>query len=205
MNDEPLVVPVSPGSALVRLAQVGGALQRHDNIARALPDDALHQLHSRRGELLAAIESGERGAIEDTFRAAQNHLRRLYEAVSQPGLWSADEAPAVYAALGFPDPLRNGLHAVDVSSVLVTFSMPHRQVLTTLSFQDAPGATAYWLREIRVINGLEVEDPTVSSYAPIFTRQRMPSGPHRLRIESRDNSTYRISEEFEIIVPEQVP
>jgi hypothetical protein len=204
MIDEPLVVPVSPGSALVRLAQVGGALQRHAHIARALPEDALQQLQSRRGELLAAIESGERGRTADTLRAAQNSLRQLYEAVCQPGLWSADETPAVYAALGFPDPLRSGLQTVDVSTVLVTFSMPHRQVLTTLSFQDAPGATAYWLRMIRVINGMEAEDPTVSSYAPIFTRQRIPSGPHRLRIESRDNSTFKISEEFQIVVPDTV-
>jgi hypothetical protein len=205
MIDEPLIVPVSPGAALVRLTEVGGALQRRADIARALPEDALQQLQSTRGDLLAAIESGARGAIEETLRAAQNHLRLLYEAACQPGLWSADEAPSVYAALGFPDPLRNGLQTVDVGTVLATFSMPRRQVLTTLSFRDAPGATAYWLREIRVINGLEVEDPTVSSYAPVFMRQRMPSGGHRLRIESRDASTFKISAEFEITVPDQVP
>lgn len=201
MIDEPLVVPLSPGDALVRLAQVAGALERHPHIVRSLPDDTARQLQHDRDALLQAVGSADRAAVGSALRNAQNRLRRLYETVCQPGLWDEEQTGAVYRALGFPDPLKSAVQAVDAASERATFSCPQRQVLTALSFEAAPGAVGYRLREIIEIAGEEVEDQLVTSDAPLFRRLRLAVGPHRLRIESRDASSIALSDEFQIEVP----
>ncbi len=201
MIDEPLVIPISPDAALMRLAQVGGALERHPHIAGALPAETMSQLQASRDTLMQALAGADRAATESALRNAQDHLRHLYEAVSRPGLWSEEQAEAVYRALKFPDSLNRAVQPVDATSVLATFSCPQRQVLTALCFEAAPGAIGYWLREIRLIAGEEVEDPLVECDGPFFRRVRLSVGPHRLRIESRDVSSTALSDEFQIEVP----
>jgi len=93
------------------------------------------------------------------------------------------------------------VQAAAAASVIATYSCPQRQVMTALSFEHAPGAVGYWLREIRLIAGEEVEDHLVESDGPVFRRVRLSVGPHRLRIESRDASHIALSDEFQIEVP----
>ena len=211
MTDEPTIIPVSPGAALVRLSQVLGAAQHNPTVARAIEPARLQQLLDKRSVLMNAIEAdacettpNEKTAI--ALREAQSALRELYETVSQPGLWNETEAPSAFAAMRFPDPLRRELQVVDVTRVLATFSCPQRQILTTLSFEDAPGAVAYWLYETRVlsVSGEEATDELIESYTPFFPRLRLPSGAHRFRIESRDHSVCKVSPEFQIVVPERL-
>lgn len=201
MIDEPLVVPLSPGDALLRLTQVAGALERHPHLAQALPAETVGQLYHDRDALLQAIGADEHSAVESALRGAQNRLRDLYEAARRPSLWSEEQAKTVFRALHFPDPLNRTVQAADAASVIATYSCPQRQVLTALSFEHAPGAVGYWLREIRLIAGEEVEDHLVESDGPVFRRVRLSVGPHRLRIESRDASHIALSDEFQIEVP----
>ncbi|MDQ3812337.1 MAG: hypothetical protein M3347_00130 [Armatimonadota bacterium] len=196
MIDEPLIVPLSPGAALVRLAQVKGAIQRHAAVTPLFAPDAPARLQKTRDDLLAMLEADDRAGVEGALRIAQNDLRQLYETLCQEATATAD----AFTALGFPPP-RQGLQPVDVSTVIATFSMPVRQVLTTLSFQDAGGATAYWLREVRTLHGQPIEDPIVENYAPIFMRLRLSIGPHIFRIESRNAGEFTISDQFTIEVP----
>jgi hypothetical protein len=204
MNDEPTVVPVSPGSAIARLSQVAGVLRKNSTIAAALPAGTNEQLQARRDALLTALENDEQGAIEAALREVQNRLREMYETLAQPGLFSPEQAPGVFAALRFPDPLQRRVQPVDASRVIVTFACPRSQVLTTFSFEDAPGSIAYWLREIRTIerSGEILDDALLQNFAPVFHRVRIAPGVRRFRIESRDNSQIAVSDEFEITVPE---
>jgi hypothetical protein len=203
MIDEPTVIPVSPGAAVARLSQVAGALQKNADIAAALPSETAAQLRSQRDALLQALENDAPNEVEAALRAAQVSLRQVYEAISQPGLWTVEQAPAVFAALRFPDPLVNGVQPVDASRVVATFSCPRKQILTTLAFEDAPGSIAYWLREIRTIEatGEILDDHMVENYAPVFHRLRIAPGVRRFRIESRDSSKIAVSDEFEITIP----
>jgi hypothetical protein len=163
-------------------------------------------LQTNRGALLVALENDEQGAIEAALREAQNRLRGVYEALSQPGLFDPEQAPAVFAALRFPDPLQPRVQPVDASRVVATFACPRNQVLTTLSFEDAPGSIAYWLREIRTIerSGEILDDALLQNFAPVFHRVRIAPGVRRFRIESRDNSRIAVSDEFEITIPEKL-
>lgn len=205
MTDEPLIAPPSPGSALARLAFLEGVLQCHARVAQALPQDAATNLKQAREELVNALQSGGREAVADALKTAQNRVRRFYENLCEPGLWKADgQAEEVFALFNFPDPLRPGVQAIDVSSVVATFSCPQRQIMTSLAFDEAPGALAYWLRETRVVQGEDVVDYMLERYSPLFLRVRLPIGPHRFQIESRDNSRVALSDEFIIVVPESV-
>jgi hypothetical protein len=90
--------------------------------------------------------------------------------------------------------------------VQVTFTRFGKQTLTNFAFRDAPGATAYWLREVRYIDNersewARLEDPLIESYVPLFTRVRLPVGTRHFRIESRNPHENAVSEEFTIEVP----
>lgn len=224
MIDEPLVVPISPGSALVRLTQVKGALQQHAALAHALSGFSLERLQQERDSLLSALETNQPATIATALRAAQNCLHQVYETLGSlnPDLATALPASAggatehgaspngvvtvapptnLYSVLGFPDPTQTGVQPVDIQSVLATFSKPVRQVLTTLSFQDAPRATAYWLIEVRFLRGERLEDYIIETSAPLFPRLRLPLGPHTFRIESRNSYHFTVSDDFTIEVP----
>jgi hypothetical protein len=113
-------------------------------------------------------------------------------------------------ALGFPtgvqlsDPF--ALAAPDEKSVVATFTLNGKQVLTSLAFERAPGATAYWLHVVRTWEEdgetQRIEDPILESPAPLFARVRLPLGPQVLRLKSRNPSASRLSEEFTIEVPD---
>ncbi|MDF2441776.1 MAG: hypothetical protein JWN98_2760 [Abditibacteriota bacterium] len=227
MIDEPLVIPFSPGAALVRLAQIEGVLQRHSDIARAFSSEATsrgsfeasdqandraetlelgHSLQEARQNLMQAIISGEHAVVATTFAAAQQRLLTCYEAACEPIRWegSALTQAEALSLLGFSNPQQRReslVDAVDTRSILVTYSKPQRQVLTTIAFNDAAGATAYWLNETRVVAGEDYEDALIENYAPVFARVRLPIGPHRLRIESRNPHARAVSPEFTIEVP----
>lgn len=205
MHNEPRVVPITPGQVLVRLSEVIGAVKIYPQLAEAFPEDAKY-LETQRADLLADIELVDRPLRKAGFEHSQQLLMRIYEQVCQPGLWSADEAANNFKLLGFPDPLRqNGsVETVDVSSVLATFTQPERQVFMSLSFDDAPGAIAYWLRETRVIAGEEIHDYLIENYAPVFQRVRLAAGPHRFRIQSRNLHEQVLSDEFTIVIPERI-
>ena len=200
-HTEPSVAPISSGAALARLAEIAGAIQRHENIAAVLPD-ALKTIGHAQQELSAALETGEQGTIQNALSSAQTALQRLYEAVSQPGLFGENSA-SVFQSLNFPDAIEPKLQAIDVSTIVTTFSQPQRQVLMSLSFSDAPGAIAYWLRETRVIAGEDYHDYLLESYHPQFRNVRLAPGRHRFNIQSRDMNTTILSEEFEIAIPER--
>ena len=201
-HTEPSVAPISAGGVLARLAEVVGAIHRHENIAAVLPD-APSQLANAQHRLNAALGQGEQGAKQGALTNAQTVLQRVYETVSQPGLFSTDEAPSVFRALNFPDPLEAKLQAIDVSTIVTTFSQPQRQVLMSLSFSDAPNAIAYWLRETRVVRGEDYHDYLLESYHPQFRNVRLAPGKHRFNIQSRDMNTTILSDEFEIEIPER--
>ena len=90
---------------------------------------------------------------------------------------------------------------MDVQSVLVTFSKPIGQVLTTFAFQDAARATAYWLIEVRFLRGERLEDYLIETSAPLFPRLRLPLGSHTFRIESRNSYDFTVSDDFTVEVP----
>lgn len=203
MTDEPLIRPVSPGSALVRLSQVYGALHRSPDLAATVPADAATRLQQRRDALLRALESGDYAAVAGALHEAQDTLHQLYRALADSPAQPESQAKAtLYTALGFPDPQEPSLQPVDVRSVVATHSLAHHQVVTALAFAPAPGATAYWVHEIRAINDEPVQDALLESGAPVFTRIRLPIGPHLLRLESRNASTSVFSEAFTIEVPD---
>ena len=206
MHNEPRVVPVSPGAVLVRLSEIIGAVKLKPEIAEAFPEDA-EQLQVLRDALLSDIESVERPLRRAGFENSQQLLMRIYEQVSRPGLWSAEDTAFNFKLLGFPDPLRaeGDVQKVDVTSVLATFTQPHKQVFTTLSFDDAPGAIGYWLRETRVIAGEDVHDDLIENFAPVFPRVRLAPGAHRFRIESRNLHNIALSDEFTVVIPQVVP
>jgi hypothetical protein len=139
MTDEPLIVPMTPGSALVRLSQISGAIKRNPAIATALPADSIAQVEQQRTALLNAIEANDFNAIEPAFRSTQQHLSRLYDTLCQPNAWEPQEAAAHFAALGFPDPQQTEIQPIDVTTVLPTYAKPRAQVLTNIAFEPAAG------------------------------------------------------------------
>jgi len=172
MTDEPLIRPVTAGTALVRLSEVLGALKRHSTLLMALPNGILDELQKRREALLTAVEEGSSKSLESTFIAAQTTLQQLHETIFQSS--GKAEAAQHLVALGFPDPTQSGeVQPIKISSLLITFSRPKKQVLTTFAFREAAGAMAYWLHEIRFLRDERLEDPIVQSYAPLFQRVRV--------------------------------
>lgn len=197
MHNEPRVVPVSPGQVLVRLSEIIGAA-RHAS-SNVFPDGT-NLLETARQTLLDAVESGDREARIIAFEAAQNALMQTHDAVLK-----AESVEENLKLLGFPSASSaiGEVQKVDVSSVLATFAQPQKQVFMTLSFDDAPGAIAYWLRETRVIGEEEVHDDLIENFAPVFQRVRLAPGAHRLRIESRNLHQIALSDEFTIVIPAQ--
>ena len=206
MHNEPRVVPITPGQVLVRLSEIIGAVKKQPSLGQAISDGTIHNLEAARQNLMSAIEAGDREARRTSFENAQRLLMKTYEVIAQPGTWNADEAAQNFKAFGFPDPLQEhgSVETVDVSTVLATFTQPERQVFMSLSFDDAPGAIAYWLRETRVIAGEEIHDYLIENYAPVFQRVRLATGPHRFRIQSRNLHEQVLSDEFTIVIPERI-
>jgi len=194
-TDEPSIRPATPASTLWRLSHLVGALERetswnampilHEKLARALTD------------LLNIAASNHNPQI--SFENAQSSIREIYDAAISAG----DTERLV--RLGFPDPLieaKDDVGPVDVSTVVVSHFKPLKQVFSTISFEEAHGATAYWLLEIRVLgDGSEAFDAIVENYAPYFSRVRLPIGKHRFVIESRNPSKHARTEEFVVEVP----
>jgi len=202
MTEEPLVMPYTLGAALERLSHIRGAVARDAELAAALPAATPEHLHRAREALILALESGDQATKQKALGTAQSYLRQLLETLAQPGLF-ADSAQK-FALLGFPDPLSDKLAPVDVSTVVTTFSRPDRQMFTTIAFEASPGARGYRLRETRHIEGEDFVDDTLESLTPVFRRARLPIGVHRLAIESRNASGFVMSEEFQVIVPQDV-
>jgi hypothetical protein len=225
MIDEPLVRPFSPGAAIVRLTEIEGALERFPALAQALNSDwkesaekaaadnledepapvLAASLQTARQDLLHSIKNSDFLQQQQFLHAAQDLLWRLYQLVNTPKRWSENPSLAqVLAALNFPDPQNresSEVAAVDVRSVMATFSKPQRQVLTALSFQPAAGATFYRLQEIRVVQDEDCDDDLLENHAPLF-RVRLPIGPHRLRIVALNLHKRHVSEEFTLEVPD---
>lgn len=203
MHNEPRIVPVTPGQVLVRLSEILGTTKLKPQIVELFPEGAAQNLDATRLTLLSAIESGNREQRRNAFENAQRLLMQIYEAVAQAVSQAEKGNDEVFAALGFPNPAwqKGAVQAVDVSTVLATFAQPERQVFMNLSFDDAPGAVAYWLRETRVIAGEDVDDYLIENYAPVFQRVRLAEGPHRFRIESRNLHAFTLSDEFTVEIP----
>ena len=194
--DEPLICPVSPGAALMRLCEVIGALQKNDTT------ETLASLRAAREELVSALESGASENIAQALRGAQEVLTACYSGGSEE----------LCLAAGFPAPgtvthKSRQLEAIDLTSLQVTCARFGKQAMVSFSFRDAPGATAYWLREVRYIDNAReewarLEDQTIQSFTPLFSRVRLPSGTRHFRIEARNPSGGIVSDEFTIEVPE---
>jgi len=194
-TDEPSIRPATPASTLWRLSHLVGALERetswnampilHEKLARALTD------------LLNVAASNHNP--QTAFENAQSSIREVYDAATGAG----DTQRVV--RLGFPDPsiaAKDTVGPVDISTVVVSHFKPLKQVFSTISFEEAHGATAYWLLEIRVLgDGSEAFDAIVENYAPYFSRVRLPVGKHRFVIESRNPSKHARTGEFSIEVP----
>ena len=199
MHNEPRVVPVAPGAILVRLSEILGVLKNQAPLQLALPDQ-VSVLESARLNLQNAIESGDRDARKTAFETAQTVLMHFHEAAMQ----TSENTELTLEKLRFPQSssVEGALETVDVTSVLATFAQPQKQVSMTLSFDDAPGAIAYWLRETRVIGDEEVHDDLIENFAPVFQRVRLAPGAHRFRIESRNLHNIALSDEFSITIPD---
>lgn len=205
LSDEPTLAPPSPGAAIVRLSQVLGELRQGK--ANLVPKDELvpewsKKIEESRADLLQAVE--QRQDIGAAFSGAQTTLRGFYAALveSQP---DATMLPALLKVFGFPDPFRSvddWVHPVDVDSVVLSHFMPERQVFSSFSFDEAPGATAYWLWEVRFFEDQRLEDAIVENYAPQFSRIRLPVGEHSFFIESRNRHRSVRSAEFQVTIPQ---
>ena len=203
LSDESTISPPSPGAALVRLSQVIGALGRSaSNSVPENPEKLARPLIEARQRLYKAIEGGKNcGAA---FQKAQKELQSLFARVCETHPEDPDRQARALLSLGFPDPrllAAARVAPVDTSTVVLTHFKPQKQVFTTLAFDEAHGATAYWLHEVKEIAGEPYVEAIVENWAPQFTRIRMPVGKHRLFIESRDASYFVHSKEFEIEVP----
>jgi len=205
MTDEPLIRPVTAGTAITRLSEVIGALKRHSALLATLPQGVAEELNSRREALLKALEhtnldNTPSKPLESAFIAAQGALHQLYETVTKGNDPSA--VAEHLTQLGFPDPAQaDEVVPIDLSTLLVTFSRPKKQVLTTFAFREAAGAMAYWLHEIRFLRNERLEDPIVQNYAPLFQRVRIVPGPRTFRILSRNLHGSVASAEFSFKVP----
>lgn len=195
--DEPLICPVAPGAALVRLSEVIGAFGRHDAA------ENMASLRLAREELLNALEGGNQEAIGQALRGAQDALIACYQACENVELCVAAKFP-------LPDkvsPKSRHLEPIDLTSLQMTYARFGKQVMVSFAFRDAPGATAYWLREVRYIDNeraewARLEDQIVESFTPQFSRVRLPPGTRHFRIEARNPSGGIVSDEFTIQVPE---
>lgn len=204
-SDESTITPPNPGAALVRLSQVIGVLHRppYSNSVPESGTTLARPLINARESLYKAIESGEN--VGTPFSDAQKSLQELFAHTAQTHADNADEQAQALLNLGFPDPrliAEARVSAVDTSSVVATHFKPVKQVFTTLAFDEAHGATAYWLHEKKFVCDEPYVDAVIENWAPQFTRIRLPVGKHILIIESRDSSYSVMSQEFEIEVPQ---
>ena len=203
-SDESTITPPNPGAALVRLSQVIGALHRSP-YSNSVPENAeslARPLIIARESLYKAIESGDN--VGTPFADAQKSLQELFAHIAQKHADNADVGAQELLSLGFPDPrlLADArVAAIDVATVVVTHFKPVKQVFTTLAFNEAHGATAYWLHEKKWVCDEPYVDAVMENWAPQFPRVRMPVGKHTLIIESRDSSYSVMSQEFDIEVP----
>ncbi len=196
-TDEPLICPATPAAALWRLERLEGALANEEAW------DAMPILQENLAQARKALQEAAKTQpnVGTAFREAQNAIRAVYDA--------AVSDPARTVRLGFPDPdnkIKDFVAPVDVTTVVTTHFKPQKQVFTTISFEEAHGATAYWLFEIRSLSDApqgedEALDAILENYAPYFSRVRLPIGKHRLVIESRNPSKSTRTEEFDIEVP----
>ena len=203
-SDESTITPPNPGAALVRLSQVIGALHRspYSNSVPENVETLARPLIYARESLYKAIESGEN--VGTLFFQAQKSLQELFAHIVQSRSDDADAQAQILLELGFPDPrllAEARVAAIDVATVVVTHFKPVKQVFTTLAFDEAHGATAYWLHEKKWVCDEPYIDAVMENWAPQFPRVRMPVGKHTLIIESRDSSYSVMSQEFEIEVP----
>jgi hypothetical protein len=200
MIDEPLIVPFSPAEAVARIARVLGIVRQNPQLATEA--SALTQLEGAQTDLLEAIADGHTEGLNSSLAQAQNALLELHAAFS--------ERDAELQLLGFPtaaqlnDPF--ALAAPDEKSVVTTFTLNGKQVLTSIAIDRAPGATAYWLHVVRYWEEdgetQRIEDPVMERIEPLFARVRLPIGQQILRIKSRNPSTSQLSAEFTIEVPD---
>ena len=197
-TDEPSIHPATPPATLWRLAKLRGALGR-ETAWNAMP---IYQESLARAFQNLELAAGNSANVSEALARAQGAIYAVYEAAS-----SENDDAALLVRLGFPDsrlkekePDRVG--PVDVSTVVASHFKPLRQIFTTISFEEAHGATAYWLLEIRILSdGTEAIDAIVENYAPYFSRVRLPVGKHRFVVESRNSSKHARTEEFELDVP----
>lgn len=192
--DEPLICPVTPGAALSRLCEVIGALEEKE---------AAESLLTARDNLLAALENGEQNGIGQALRAAQESLTACYDALEDADLC----ADAAFPPPGKVSHRARHLQPVDLSSLQVTCARFGKQVMVSFAFRDAPGATAYWLREVRYIDDAReewarMEDQLIQSFTPLFSRVRLPPGTRHFRIEARNPAGGLVTDEFTIEIPE---
>ena len=204
-SDESTITPPNPGAALVRLSQVIGVLHRppYSNSVPETGATLARPCIIARESLYKAIENGEN--VGTPFADAQKSLQELFAQTVANNADDADAQAEALLNLGFPDPrlLADArVAAIDVSSVVLTHFKPVKQVFTTIAFDEAHGATAYWLHEKKFVAGEPYIDAVIENWAPQFTRIRMPVGKHILIIESRDTSYSVMSQEFEITIPQ---
>ena len=98
------------------------------------------------------------------------------------------------------------VEAIDLATIQVTYTRFGKQVMANFSFRDAQGATAYWLHEVRFIDGersewARLEDAIMESYSPVFTRVRMGGGTRHFIIESRNPHKSAFTQEFTLEIP----
>ena len=203
-SDESTITPPNPGAALVRLSQVIGVLHRppYSNSVPEKAETLARPLFTARESLYKAIERGEN--LGTPFADAQKSLQELFAHIAQTHAADGDAQAEALLNLGFPDPrliAEARVAPIDVSSIVVTHFKPVKQVITTIAFDEAHGATAYWLHEKKFIAGEPYVDAVMENWAPQFPRVRMPVGKHILIIESRDASYSVMAPEFEIEVP----
>lgn len=206
LSDEPSLAPATPGYALVRLSQVVGGLRDEGKAnlvpsSLSVPEWTANFLDSRT-KLLEAAEGA--GSWPEAFSRAQDTLRSFYADLVAAET-SLETQKRLLAAFGFPMPDRNietWLSPVDLSSLVLSHFKPEKQVFTTFSFNEAHGSMAYWLFEVRFFKDERLEDAVVENFAPQFSRIRLPVGPHRFFIETRNTHRSVRSQEFDIVVPE---
>ena len=201
LSDETTITPPSPAAALFRSWQIEGKIGAPNPKAKIVPELA-QELASSREALQEAISHGEK--LGTAFSNLQKSIQKIYAHILEMPV-EPQERSELMKSLGFPDLERTEqtwVQMVDISKVVATHFKPKKQVFTTLAFEEAHGATAYWLHEIRVVDGEDIVDAVVENWAPQFSRVRMPVGKHRLIIESRNSAYAVMSPEFEIEVPQ---
>jgi hypothetical protein len=208
-HHDPCLAPATEGAALGRVLRCLGALDSDAALAQLLdgeaPDSSARELQEARHALeQSALSAGASPASANhnlALRHAQNALADLHARA----LARADEVAALdgWQKLGMG--AWTGLEQlapVDVSTVVATFTCPQQQVLATIAFAPAPGATGYRLLETRATqDGDEFEESSVPSLAPVFRNVRFAAGERRFRIQSRNAYSYTYSREFTIEFP----